>query len=52
MDVIDVMKERKNICNYLDIPLQHGSTKILKSMRRGITREKTELLVNTIKKNS
>ena len=49
MDVIDVMKERKNICNYLDIPLQHGSTKILKSMRRGITREKTELLVNTIR---
>tara|TARA_B100001758_G_scaffold95334_1_gene81459 strand:+ start:357 stop:1670 length:1314 start_codon:yes stop_codon:yes gene_type:complete len=49
MDVIDVMKERKNICNYLDIPLQHGSTRILKSMRRGITREKTELLVNTIR---
>jgi len=49
MDVIDVMKERENICNYLDIPLQHGSTRILKSMRRGITREKTELLVNTIR---
>jgi len=49
MDVIDVMKERDNICNYLDIPLQHGSSKILKSMRRGITREKTESLIRNIR---
>lgn len=45
MDVLDVMAERPNICNYLDIPLQHGSTKMLKMMRRGTTREKTEALL-------
>lgn len=44
-DVLDVMAERPNICNYLDIPLQHGSTKMLKMMRRGTTREKTEALL-------
>jgi len=49
MDVLDVMRERENVCNYLDIPLQHGSTKILQSMRRGITREKTEELIAQIR---
>lgn len=49
MDVLDVMAERPNICNYLDIPLQHGSSKVLKLMRRGITREKTEQLLDTIR---
>ncbi len=49
MDVLDVMKNRPNVCNYLDMPLQHGSTKILQSMRRGITREKTENLVEEIR---
>ncbi len=49
MDALDVMKERDNICNYLDIPLQHGSTKMLQLMRRGITREKTEDLVNRMR---
>ncbi|HAA11154.1 MAG TPA: 30S ribosomal protein S12 methylthiotransferase RimO [Cytophagales bacterium] len=49
MDVLDVMAERDNICNYLDIPLQHGATDMLKHMRRGITREKTEKLVDTIR---
>ena len=49
LDVLDVMAERDNICNYLDIPLQHGSTGVLKRMRRGITREKTEKLVKTIR---
>jgi len=49
MDVLDVMNERSNICNYLDMPLQHGSTKILQAMRRGITREKTEELVQEIR---
>jgi ribosomal protein S12 methylthiotransferase len=44
-DVLDVMKERKNICNYIDIPLQHASTNMLKAMRRGITREKTYDLI-------
>ncbi len=49
MDVLDVMAERDNICNYLDIPLQHGSDKILKLMRRGITRKNTEELLSTIR---
>jgi ribosomal protein S12 methylthiotransferase len=49
MDVLDVMKRKPNICNYLDMPLQHGSTNMLKAMRRGITREKTEELVNEIR---
>ena len=49
MDVLEVMAERDNICNYLDMPLQHGSTKVLKDMRRGITREKTTELVKTIR---
>jgi ribosomal protein S12 methylthiotransferase len=49
MDVLDVMNERENVCNYLDMPLQHGSTKILQAMRRGITREKTEDLIAEIR---
>jgi ribosomal protein S12 methylthiotransferase len=49
MDVLDVMKERKNICNYLDMPLQHISNNMLKSMRRGTTKEKTIELVNEIR---
>jgi ribosomal protein S12 methylthiotransferase len=49
MDVLDVMQERSNICKYLDMPLQHGSTKILQAMRRGITREKTEELIAEIR---
>src|SRR5688500_5819223 len=49
MDVLDVMRERENICKYLDIPLQHGSTRMLQLMRRGITRGKTEQLLSTIR---
>lgn len=49
MDVFDVMNKYDNICFYLDMPLQHGSTKILKAMRRGITREKTTELVRAIR---
>tara|TARA_B100001093_G_scaffold387152_1_gene373123 strand:- start:1515 stop:2828 length:1314 start_codon:yes stop_codon:yes gene_type:complete len=49
MDVIEVMKREDKICNYLDIPLQHGSTRILKSMRRGTTREKTTKLIESIR---
>jgi len=49
MDILDVMAERPNICNYLDMPLQHGSSRMLKLMRRGITREKTEALVAQIR---
>ncbi|MFZ4613073.1 MAG: 30S ribosomal protein S12 methylthiotransferase RimO [Bacteroidia bacterium] len=49
MDVFDVMNERKNICNYLDMPLQHITDNILKSMRRGTTKQKTIDLVNQIR---
>ena len=49
MDVPDVMREKPNICNYLDIPLQHASTRMLKAMRRGITREKTTELIHKIR---
>ena len=49
MEVLDVMRERKNICNYLDMPLQHISDNMLKSMKRGTTKEKTIGLVNKIR---
>lgn len=49
LDVLDVMRDRANICKYLDIPLQHGSTRMLQLMKRGITREKTEQLIATIR---
>jgi len=49
LEVIDVMAERSNICKYLDIPLQHGSTEVLKVMRRGTTREKQEALIGEIR---
>jgi ribosomal protein S12 methylthiotransferase len=48
-DVLDVMREKDNICNYLDMPLQHISNNMLKSMRRGTTREKTYALVEKIR---
>ncbi|MBD8488278.1 30S ribosomal protein S12 methylthiotransferase RimO [Echinicola sp. CAU 1574] len=49
MDVIDVMADHPNICNYLDIPLQHGSSEVLKVMRRGTSREKQEELIHRIR---
>jgi len=49
MDALDVMAQRPNICKYLDIPLQHGSSRMLQIMRRGTTREKTEALLHTIR---
>lgn len=49
MDILDVMNERSNICNYLDMPLQHISNPMLKSMRRGNTKQKTIDLVNQIR---
>ena len=49
MDALDVMATRPNICKYLDIPLQHGSSRMLQIMRRGTTREKTEQLIQTIR---
>lgn len=45
LDVLDVMNREPKICNYLDIPLQHISDNILKSMRRGTTKEKTTKLI-------
>jgi len=49
MDALKVMAERDNICNYLDIPLQHASDNMLKIMRRGITRRRTEELIREIR---
>lgn len=49
MDVLDVMAERSNVCKYLDMPLQSGSDEVLKRMRRGITRQKTEDLIQEIR---
>lgn len=49
MEVLDVMNERSNICNYMDMPLQHISDNMLKSMRRGITKQKTIDIVNAIR---
>ncbi len=49
MDVLDVMNERSNICKYLDMPLQHISDNMLKSMRRGITKRRTIELVEQIR---
>jgi ribosomal protein S12 methylthiotransferase len=45
MDVLDIMKREPKICNYLDIPLQHISDSILKSMKRGTTQQKTTDLI-------
>ena len=45
LDVLDVMNREPKVCNYLDIPLQHISDSILKSMRRGTTKEKTTRLL-------
>lgn len=50
MDVLDVIRDYDNVCLYLDMPVQHGSTEMLKAMRRGITREKTTELINEIRK--
>lgn len=49
MDVLDVMNERSNVCKYLDMPLQHITDNMLKSMRRGITKRRTIELVNDIR---
>lgn len=50
MEVIELMKNEPKICNYLDIPLQHISDPILKSMRRGTTQKKTTDLIKNIRK--
>lgn len=48
-DVLEVMATNPKICNYLDIPLQHGSSRVLQAMRRGIDRPRTEKLLNRIR---
>ncbi|MDN6280862.1 MAG: 30S ribosomal protein S12 methylthiotransferase RimO [Psychroflexus sp.] len=45
VDVLDVIRDEPKVCHYIDIPLQHSSTKLLKSMRRGTTKEKTNKLL-------
>ncbi len=50
LDVIDVIAKYKNICNYIHLPVQSGSTRILKLMNRGYTREEYLLLIDRIKK--
>ncbi|RCH54939.1 30S ribosomal protein S12 methylthiotransferase RimO [Mucilaginibacter hurinus] len=49
MEILDVMNERDNICKYMDMPLQHITDNMLKSMRRGITKQKTIDVVNEIR---
>ncbi len=49
LEILDVMKERENICNYLDMPLQHAANNMLKAMKRQITREEMEDLVAAIR---
>lgn len=49
LEILDVMAERKEICNYLDMPLQHASDPVLDLMRRQITRAETEELISKIR---
>ncbi|MDX1909683.1 MAG: 30S ribosomal protein S12 methylthiotransferase RimO [Bacteroidia bacterium] len=49
VEILPVMRERSNICNYLDMPLQHIADDVLKAMRRGITQARTEALLDHIR---
>ncbi len=49
LEVIDTIAAHPTICNYLDIPLQHGSNRMLERMKRQITREETEALIHAIR---
>jgi ribosomal protein S12 methylthiotransferase len=49
LEIIDAIKERENICNYIDMPLQHAANNMLKAMKRQITREEMEDLVGAIR---
>ncbi len=49
LEILDVMKERENICNYLDMPLQHAADNMLKAMRRNISRMEMEDLLQQIR---
>lgn len=49
LEILDVMRTRENICNYLDMPLQHASDRILAAMKRQITRQEMDVLIHTIR---
>lgn len=49
MEILDVMRQRENICNYLDMPLQHASDRMLKAMKRQITKAEMDDLIFRIK---
>ncbi len=49
LDILDVMRERENICNYLDMPLQHASDKMLLAMRRQISKQEMEELIAAVR---
>ena len=51
IEILDVMRERENICNYLDMPLQHAADTMLKAMRRNITRSEMQDLLDAIREN-
>lgn len=50
LDIIEVMREVPEVCNYLDIPLQHASDRVLNNMRRQITRDETRRLLDEVRK--
>ena len=49
LEILDVMRDRENICNYLDMPLQHASDAMLKAMKRQITRSEMTELIHTVR---
>jgi ribosomal protein S12 methylthiotransferase len=49
LEILDVMRERENICNYLDMPLQHASDRMLQAMRRNITKAEMDELIFAIR---
>ncbi len=49
LEILDVMRQRENICNYLDMPLQHAANNMLKAMKRQITREEMEELIIAVR---
>jgi ribosomal protein S12 methylthiotransferase len=49
LDILDTMRQRENICNYLDMPLQHASDNMLKAMRRNITKTEMEDLLSAVR---
>jgi ribosomal protein S12 methylthiotransferase len=49
LEILDVIRERENICNYLDMPLQHAANNMLKAMKRQITREEMEELIFAVR---